>query len=126
MKSEPKICPNCGVELVLGHIPFDDKQCREILSCVRCRYREQGKLCEGEVHVEPEFTLTVKWDVHPLSIEQIKVLRTIDPRLANLPVSDVFTRLRSIQQWDIWSLSHRRLVDVKRICDFAKLHYEVS
>ena len=94
MDANVRMCPTCDVGLVLCSAPHSSTQCREAWHCLRCKYEEEGDLRDGEVHVEPEYTLTIIWNPDELTTEKIKTLREIDPRLARLSAVDAVAELR--------------------------------
>jgi hypothetical protein len=126
MDTNIKTCPDCDVALQLRFAPHSDTHCSEVSCCVRCKYQEQGDLCAGEVQAEPEFTLTIAWKPNELSLETIKTLRNIDPKLTHLPMTEVFHRLRAQQQWDISELSHNEMRKIELICKKLNIIYKIS
>lgn len=105
--------------------PYSATHCLEVWCCVRCKYGEQGDLCVGEVHFEPEFTLLIVWNPNELSLEIIKTLRNIDSRLTHLPVTQVFHQLRAQQQWNIPGLSHNAMRKLELICKELNISYKI-
>ena len=120
-----KQCPNCQVPLLLTYVPYGAEQCQEIWRCVRCTYQENGALCEGAVHVEPEFTITVTLQRQNLTPQTIKALRQMDPRLTEEPLIHVFTQLKTRAYWTIPSLSYQDVQRCQEICDQWNLIYHI-
>ena len=58
---------------------------------------------EGEIAFEAEEIVRITWD--RLSIQQVKFLRSIDPKLAAMPISETWDLLKNRDEWlvsDLW------------------------
>jgi hypothetical protein len=121
-----KQCPTCNVDLLLCYAPYSLMQCLEIWRCVRCAYEEKGDLCDGEVHVEPSFTVTIKWQTDELTIEMIKVLRSMDYTLKNLSATKAMSLLKQKHHWSIEALSHSKMSALKSRCQELNLDFEIT
>jgi hypothetical protein len=126
MTNTMRACPNCGEVLHLLLAPHSRTHCREVWRCLRCKYEEIGCLREGEVHVEPEFAITITWHPDSLTVDKIKAIRGVAPELAVLPVSEAVSRLKSLQQWTISGLDRVELDRLRIFCERSGLHYEVT
>ena len=58
---------------------------------------------EGEIEFETPESVRITWD--NLSIQQVKFLRTIDRKLAAMPISEAWGLLKNRDDWlvsDLW------------------------
>lgn len=125
MSSCPLCCPNCGVVLYQFSRPHDSSHHYEYWRCVRCGHEEGAVLRPGEIHVEPEFTLTLTWP-GDTSLKEVRAVRMMDPIAAAQPLADLVSTLRQTRNWVIHSMSHEQVCEAVDACKRAGLTYEVT
>ena len=94
-------CPSCQLDLVLADRPVDNGGVQSAAFCPRCGYTEHGPpRLDRRMEVEPDFLLVVALPARR-SAEQVKALRSSDPKLRDLAAADVLDRLRATSELEV-------------------------
>lgn len=91
-------CPHCAIPLTYGFAPTETGDSREIKFCLRCKYKQLGKIfLDKRIEWNADFYIQLAW-AERLTLQQVKTLREVDSRIAAQPLAQLLQDLRDRQE----------------------------
>jgi hypothetical protein len=101
----------------LGYVPIGLSVAREVIWCPKCGQHIYGEVDDGMIlEIEKEnYGVAVRWSGEQVSVQEISLMRMLDPNLQEKPLEAVARLLRRSTHWRIENLSRNHAHQILKV-----------